>query len=355
MDLIDAATTVRKGEELDVARIEEFIKDSIPGLEGSLKIHQFPKGHSNLTYLLTIGNKELVLRRPPFGRKAKSAHDMSREYRILKALRPVYQYCPEPLVYSEDETIMGSPFYIMQKIEGIILRRDFPEGLTLAPSETKELYLKVLEVQYELHTVDYVKIGLENLGKPNDYIMRQVTGWCERYKAALTPDAPGAEKVMDWLTEHMPPDSKKPGIIHNDFKLDNIVLDKSDPMNIVGVLDWEMATIGDPLMDLGSSLAYWIQNDDHPDMLAIRMMPTNAEGAPTRKELVKRYALLSGLEIAGFDFYYCFGLFRLAAIAQQIYYRYYHGQTKDERFKAMIIGVHVLVNAAQRTVAKSDS
>lgn len=350
MNCIDDATTVRKGEELDTARIEEFIKDSIPGLNGSLQINQFPKGHSNLTYLLSIGDREFVLRRPPFGRKAKSAHDMSREYRILKALKPVYKYCPEPFIYSEDETIMGCPFYIMQRIRGIILRRDFPESMTLTPSQINKLYRKVLKVQYELHTIDYKKIGLENLGKPHNYVMRQVTGWCERYKAAKTPDAPNAEKVMGWLKEHMPPDSKKPGIIHNDFKLDNIVLDESDPMNIVGVLDWEMATIGDPLMDLGSSLAYWIQNTDHRDLQAIRMMPTNAEGAPTREELVKLYSELSGLETGSFDFYYCFGLFRLSVIAQQIYYRYYHGQTKDERFQNMIIGVHVLENAARRIV-----
>jgi len=350
MDYIDDATTIRKGEELNKARVEEFLKDSIPGLKGSLEINQFPKGHSNLTYLLSVGDREFVLRRPPFGKKAKSAHDMSREYRILKALRPVYPYCPEPFIYSEDETIMGCPFYIMQRIRGVILRRDFPATLILTPSRVKDLYQRVLKIQYELHTIDYKKIGLDNLGKPDGYVKRQVTGWCERYRAARTPDAPDAEKVMAWLTEHMPDDTKKPGIIHNDFKLDNIVLDESDPLNIVGVLDWEMATIGDPLMDLGSSLAYWIQNDDHPDMQAIRMMPTNAEGAPTREELVKLYSELSGLEIGNFDFYYCFGLFRLAAIAQQIYYRYYHGQTKDERFKSMIIGVHVLENAARRIV-----
>ncbi|RPJ15066.1 MAG: phosphotransferase family protein [Desulfobacteraceae bacterium] len=348
MDYIDNAAAIRKGEELDTARMEEFIKDSIPGLNGPLQINQFPKGHSNLTYLLTMGDREFVLRRPPFGRKAKSAHDMSREYRILKALRPVYKYCPEPFVYSEDETVMGCPFYIMQRIRGVILRRDFPANLTLAPSQVKELYQKVLRIQYELHTIDYCSIGLENLGKPYGYVKRQVTGWCERYRAAKTPDAPDAEKVMAWLEEHMPPDTNKPGIIHNDFKLDNIVLDESDPLNVVGVLDWEMATIGDPLMDLGSSLAYWVQKDDHPDLLAIRMMPTNADGAPTREELVKLYCELAGIETGGFDFYYCFGLFRLAVIAQQIYYRYYHGQTKDERFKMMIIGVHVLERAACR-------
>jgi len=350
MDYIDDATTIRKGEELDKARVEEFLKDSIPGLKGSLEINQFPKGHSNLTYLLSVGDREFVLRRPPFGKKAKSAHDMSREYRILKALKPVYKYCPEPFIYSEDEAVMGCPFYIMQRIRGIILRRDFPEGMNLTPMETRELYRKVLNVQYELHTVDYKQIGLENLGKPDGYVKRQVTGWCERYRAARTPDAPDSEKVMAWLTEHIPGDTKKPGLIHNDFKLDNIVLEESNPLNIVGVLDWEMATIGDPLMDLGSSLAYWIQKDDHPDLLAIRMMPTNAEGSPTREELVKLYAELSGRKIDNFDFYYCFGLFKLAAIAQQIYYRYYHGQTKDERFKTMIIGVHVLENAARRIV-----
>jgi len=350
MNYIDNAETIRKGEELDTARIEEFIKDSIPGLNGTLQINQFPKGHSNLTYLLTIGDREFVLRRPPFGRKAKSAHDMNREYRILKALRPVYRYCPEPFIYSEDETIMGCPFYIMERIKGIILRRDFPAELILTPSQVKELYQKVLSIQYELHTIDYSSIGLENLGKPDGYVKRQVTGWSERYRAAKTPDAPDAEKVMAWLEEHMPADTKKPGIIHNDFKLDNIVLDESNPLNVVGVLDWEMATIGDPLMDIGSSLAYWIQNNDHPDMQAIRMMPTNAEGAPTREELTGLYSELSGRKINNFSFYYCFGLFRLSVIAQQIYYRYYHGQTKDERFKAMIFGVHVLENAARRIV-----
>ena len=350
MNYIDNAATIRKGEELDTARIEEFIKDSIPGLNGTLQINQFPKGHSNLTYLLTLGDREFVLRRPPFGRKAKSAHDMSREYRILKALRPVYRYCPEPFIYSEDEIIMGCPFYIMERIKGVILRRDFPANLILTPSQVRELYQKVLSIQYELHTIDYSSIGLENLGKPDGYVKRQVTGWSERYRAAKTPDAPDAEKVMTWLEEHMPADSKKPGIIHNDFKLDNIVLDESNPLNVVGVLDWEMATIGDPLMDLGSSLAYWIQNNDHPDMQAIRMMPTNAEGAPTREELAGLYSELSGRKITNFDFYYCFGLFRLSVIAQQIYYRYYHGQTKDERFKAMIFGVHVLENAARRIV-----
>jgi aminoglycoside phosphotransferase (APT) family kinase protein len=350
MDNIDDATAIRKGEEINTALVEAFLKDSIPGLSGSLEINQFPKGHSNLTYLLSIGDREFVLRRPPFGRKAKSAHDMSREYRILKALRPAYKYCPEPFIYSEDEAIIGAPFYIMERIRGVILRRDFPSAITLSPMQVKNLYQKVLRIQHELHTVDYRKIGLDNLGKPEGYVNRQVTGWCERYRAAKTPDAPDAEKVMGWLAEYMPPDTKKPGIIHNDFKLDNIVLNESNPLDIVGVLDWEMATIGDPLMDLGSSLAYWIQKDDHPDLLAIRMMPTDAEGAPTRKELVKLYSELSGLQIDDFDFYYCFGLFRLAVIAQQIYYRYYHGQTKDERFKTMIIGVHVLENAARRII-----
>ena len=350
MNYTDSATEIRSGEELNVATIEGFIKDSLPGLSGSLSIRQFPKGHSNLTYLLSIGDRNFVLRRPPFGTKAKSAHDMSREFRILKALKPVYPYCPQPLVYSDDTEIMGCPFYIMERIRGIILRRDFPPGFVLTPSRVKELFEKIQRIQHELHTIDYKKIGLENLGKPDDYVKRQVTGWCERYKAARTPDAPDAEKVMAWLAEQMPPDSKPLGLVHNDFKLDNIVLDESDPMKVIGVLDWEMATIGDPLMDLGSSLAYWIQNNDHPDMQAIRMMPTNAEGAPTREELAGLYSEMSGRKINNFDFYYCFGLFRLSVIAQQIYYRYYHGQTKDERFKAMIFGVHVLENAARRIV-----
>jgi aminoglycoside phosphotransferase (APT) family kinase protein len=346
MDYTDQPKNIRKGEELDATKIEEFLRDSIPDLRGEIIIQQFPRGRSNLTYMVTFGDREFVLRRPPFGTKAKTAHDMGREFRILNALKETYPYVPKPLAYTDDISIIGCPFYAMERIKGIIVRREFPPDFERSSEKVGNLCQKLLEVHYELHAIDYCKIGLENFGKPAGYVERQVTGWSNRYRKARTPDAPDCEDIMVWLQDKMPADSENPTIIHNDFKLDNVVLNKDDFTEIIGVLDWEMATVGDPLMDFGGSLAYWVQKDDPPELQGIRSMPTDAEGALTRNELVDSYEELSGRTIDNFDFYYNFGLFRLAVIAQQIYYRYYHGQTGDERFKAY----SSIVNALEKSV-----
>jgi aminoglycoside phosphotransferase (APT) family kinase protein len=354
MEFTDKPTKVRQGEELDLKAIEPFLKDNIPGLSGGILVEQFPSGYSNLTYLIRLGDRELVLRRPPFGRKAKTAHDMGREYRILNALYPVFPFCPKPLVYTEDASIMGCPFYVMERIKGIILRKTLPEGLEFTPDQMNSLCENLLDVHYKLHSLDYKAIGLEGFGKPEGYVRRQVEGWSERYRTARTPDAPRFETVMQWLQDKMPPDFSKPAVIHNDFKFDNVVLNPADPLKIVGVLDWEMATVGDPLMDLGCSLGYWVQSDDPPNLQALGTQPTSLPGALTRKELVKRYAEKAGIRIDNFDFYFCFGLFRLAVIVQQIYYRFYHGQTKDERFKMLIMVAHILEEQALRTIKLSN-
>jgi aminoglycoside phosphotransferase (APT) family kinase protein len=210
-----------------------------------------------------------------------------------------------------------------------------------------------VDVHYQIHSIDYKAIGLEGFGKPQGYVKRQVEGWSERYKAAHTPDAPTFEKTMQWLHDKMAPDFSKPSVIHNDYKFDNVVLDPDNPLKIIGVLDWEMSTIGDPLMDLGSSLAYWVQSDDPPSFQAARRLPTILPGALTRDEVVERYSEKAGITIDNFDFYLCFGMFRLAVIAQQIYYRFYHGQSKDERFRSLYVRVHILEEAAERIVAHS--
>jgi aminoglycoside phosphotransferase (APT) family kinase protein len=354
MDVTDKSTGVRAGEELDPERVAAFLHDSVPGLSGELAVSQFPSGYSNLTYLVTMGDRQLVLRRPPFGRKAKTAHDMGREYRILKALKPVFPYCPEPLVYCEDESVLGCSFYVMERIEGIILRRDLPIGLTFSRDQMRSLCENLLDVHVQLHSVDYRSVGLDGLGKPEGYVKRQVDGWSERYRAARTEDAPTFEEVMKWLQDEMRPDFPRPAVIHNDFKLDNVVLDPADPLKIIGVLDWEMATIGDPLMDLGSSLAYWVQGDDPEERQLIRTGPTNLPGALTRLEMVARYKERAGVDSEDFHFYLCFGIFRLAVIAQQIYYRFFHGQTKDPRFQGLVGSVHNLERAA-RSIMRGEA
>jgi aminoglycoside phosphotransferase (APT) family kinase protein len=265
----------------------------------------------------------------------------------------VFPYCPKPLAYTADESVMGCPFYVMERIRGVILRKNLTKGLEFTEDQMRSLCENLLDVHCKLHSVDYKAIGLEGFGKPEGYVKRQVEGWSERFKNSHTPDAPTFERVMQWLHDKMPPDFSKPAIIHNDYKFDNVVLDPDNLLEIIGVLDWEMATIGDPLMDLGSSLGYWVQSDDSPKFQAARTLPTNLPGALTRDELVKGYAEKAGITIDNFDFYLCFGLFRLAVIVQQIYYRFYHGQTKDERFKSLIVAVHILEEQANRILEHS--
>ena len=354
MDYNDKAKNIRQGEELDEKKIGAFLKESIKGLEGDISIQQFPSGYSNLTYLVIVGDKEMVLRRPPIGANIKTAHDMGREHSIQKALKSVFPYCPEMLAYTEDESIIGCPFYVMERMNGIILRKDLPKGMALSAAEGQQLCEKLLDVLVDLHSIDVKGVGLDGLGKPEGYVKRQVDGWSGRYRTAITPDAPDFESVMAWLQEKMQPDTDMPTIVHNDYRFDNVVLDSNDPMTVIGVLDWEMATYGDPLMDLGNTLAYWIEKTDTAEEQMMRLMPTTMDGALTRQELVERYAEKTGRDVRNFDFYHCFGLFRLAVIAQQIYNRFYHGITSDERFALLIAGVQILEKAALRVIDNSD-
>lgn len=351
-DYIDTPREIREGEEMDIPRLETFLKDQIKALSSPIEIKQFPSGFSNLTYQITAGDRQFILRRPPFGTKAKTAHDMGREFSILNSLYTVFPYCPEPYLYTEDESVIGAPFYVMEKLSGIILRKNLPAGLNFTPAQAEVLSQNYLDIQHQLHSIDYQSIGLGDFGKPEGYVKRQIDGWSKRYRNAKTEDAPDFETVMSWLKTNQPDDCEKPGIIHNDYKLDNVVLDPDEPTKIIGVLDWEMTTIGDPLMDLGSSLAYWVQKSDSEEMQAIRSLPTNIDGFLTREALVERYLEKADLTIDSFDFYLVFGMFRLAGIAQQIYYRYFHGQTRDKRFAMLIFAVQILEKEAMKIISK---
>jgi len=332
MTIIDQAGDIREGEELDALRISRYVKQHLGDIEGELTITQFPGGASNLTYALSFPNRELVLRRPPFGPVAVSAHDMGREYKVMNTLRPFYPYVPKMITFCDDPSVIGCDFYLMERLVGIVPRAEFPAALSLAPEQTRRLCTNALDKLIELHRVDYAAIGLADLGKGEGYVERQIGGWSKRYRNAKTENVPDFEKVMNWLQDNMP-SQVKVCIIHNDFRFDNVVLDPEDPTRIIGILDWEMATLGDPLMDLGNSLAYWIQADDGPEMLATRRQPTHLDGMLTRREVIEYYCSKTGMQIDNSRFYQIYGLFRLAAIIQQIYYRYHHGQTRDKRFE----------------------
>ncbi|TAL31132.1 MAG: phosphotransferase family protein [Spirochaetes bacterium] len=353
MARIDEPTAAYTGEEFDIERVRGLLREAVPGLEEPMTVTRFASGYSNLTFLLKSGGREMVLRRPPRGKKPKSGHDMAREFRVLKVLKPHFRYCPEPVLFCDDLSVMDSPFYVMERIRGTILRRNLPEDLMLTPANARALSANLIKVLCELHALDYREIGFEDFGKPQGYVKRQVDGWCARYRDARTPDAPDFETVMRWLQEKMPPDSPRPSLIHNDYKFDNVVLDEHDPLNIIGVLDWEMATIGDPLMDLGNSLAYWVEPGDSEELQFARMMATNVEGMLSRREQAELYAGTMGVDAGNIDYYYCFGIFRLAVIAQQIYYRFYHGQSKDERFRMLIFSVKIGENTALRIIGES--
>ncbi|MGE8049902.1 phosphotransferase family protein [Pseudomonas monteilii] len=354
MTLTDQSTQVRPGEELDAAVIDPYLKANIPGLDGMPNISQFPGGASNLTYLVSYPGRDFVLRRPPFGQKAKSAHDMGREFRILNQLNNGFPYCPKAYVHCTDSSLIGGEFYVMERVKGIILRSDIPAELNLDASRTEALCKSFIDRLVELHQVDYNACGLADLGKPEGYVQRQIEGWTSRYQKALTPDAPHWEQVIAWLHDKMPADHPKPGIVHNDYRFDNVILDADNPMRIIGVLDWEMATLGDPLMDLGNSLAYWIEADDPAPVQLMRRQPSNAPGMLTRRQFVDYYAERAGIQLHNFDYYYCYGLFRLAGIVQQIYYRYYHGQTQDKRFAQFIYMNRLLEQMTLQVIAKSS-
>ncbi|MBI2425380.1 MAG: phosphotransferase family protein [Candidatus Hydrogenedentes bacterium] len=338
--MMDEPKPIREGEELDLATLETYLKDTVKELSGAVSLKQFPGGFSNLTYSLTVGDRDLILRRPPFGSKVKSAHDMGREYRVLHALHPVYPAAPRPLLLCNDTDVMGCPFYVMERIKGVILRGKKPAGFSTSPEETGVICKSLIKNLADLHAIDYEKIGLGDLRKEGSYVQRQVEGWIKRYGDSQTDEIAAIDEVAKWCHAHMPADSEA-ALIHNDYKFDNVVLAADDLSRIIGVLDWEMCTIGDPLMDLGTSLGYWMEPRD-TTIGVVQCFMTTEPGAPTRAEVADHYAALTGRNVSNMQFYYVFALYKLAVIVQQIYFRYKKGLTKDERFAPLIFMVGAL-------------
>lgn len=346
---LDAAKPIRPGEELDTIRLQAHLLANLPGANGELSVEQFPSGWSNLTYLLKLGNQELVLRRPPFGNQVKSAHDMGREYRVLSKLCEVFPPAPRPYLYCEDPDVIGDQFYVMERRTGVVIRAVPPEALRSDPGLVRGLNEALIGCMAELHAVDYQAAGLGDLGHPQGYVERQVTGWIKRYRKSKTEDVPSMDQLGQWLTENMPPDGKS-SLIHNDFKHDNLILDQADLTRVVAVLDWEMATIGDPLMDLGTTLAYWVQSNDELASSQPAFGPTCLAGSPTRQQVAALYAAKTGVDTSNILFYYCFGLYKLAVIVQQIYARFARGATNDPRFTELNRRVRALGDAGIKAI-----
>ncbi len=323
--------TARAGEELDTERLSVFLATRLSLPNGNLVVEQFPAGSSNLTYLVRVGKDEYVLRRPPFGNTVKTAHDMQREFDVLSKLSGVYRPAPKPLLFCDDETVIGSKFYLMERRNGLIIRGRSPEMLENSPELQRQVAESFIKNLAGLHALDYEAAGLGDIGKPDGYARRQVEGWTKRYFAAKTDEGPELESAIAWLNDNIPEESGA-SLVHNDYKFDNIMLDPGDLTQITAVLDWEMVTIGDPLMDLGTTLGYWMSREVGDELLNMPFNPRVLMENITRQQLVDMYAESQGRAVPDMLFYYVFGTFKIAVIAQQIYARYVKGFTKDERF-----------------------
>ena len=351
---VDEARDVREEDKLDAGRVDAFLRQHVPGLQGTPAIRQFPGGASNLTYLIAYGEREFVLRKPPSGVKAKHAHDMLREARVMAACRPHFRYVPEVFATCDDHAVLGCDFYVMERLRGIILRRDLPADAGFDEHGVRKLCTGFIDRLVELHKVDATQPELAAIGKGEGYVARQVSGWSERWRNALVEGGDSFEDLPAWLAEKQPARERAICVIHNDYRFDNVVLDPGHPLEIIGVLDWEMATLGDPLMDLGGSLAYWVQADDDAVFQSFRRQPTHAAGMLTRREVVGYYAQRSGRNVERFDFFEVFGLFRLMVIIQQIHRRFALGQTTNPQFAGFGKAVACMGARCRRLVATSS-
>jgi aminoglycoside phosphotransferase (APT) family kinase protein len=360
MGSLDAPAEVRREDSFDEGALAGFLRQAFPGdFDASgggpapgVSVSQFPAGHSNLTFLVRFGGREMVLRRAPRGVDVKSAHDMGREFAVLSALSPLYSKAPKALAFCDDASVIGAPFFLMERIPGPILRSASPPpGLSLSPYSMRVLSENLVDELASLHALDVSAGPLAALGKPEGYAARQVAGWTERWERAKTDDVPELDAAAAWLAAHVPP-AGRPSLLHNDFKFDNVVLDPRDPARISAVLDWEMAALGDPLLDLGTTLGYWVDPDDDAEVRALPVGATRIPGCMTRAEAAARWAEKTSRPRPDLLFAYVFGLFKIAGIAQQIFRRYALGHTRDPRFATLLQGVRILGRQAARTLER---
>ena len=340
---------IRTGEEFELKRLGDFLKAYGLLDDSALSVSQFPSGSSNLTYLIKIGSDEYVLRRPPFGNTVKSAHDMNREFTVLSKLSAVYPPAPKPILFCEDESVIGSEFYLMERRKGLIIRGKSPDELENSEDLQRSVCKSFVRNLADLHALDYEAAGLGDLGKPEGYARRQVEGWTKRYFAAKTDEWPELESAIAWLNENIPAESGA-SLVHNDYKFDNVMLDPNDLTKITAVLDWEMVTVGDPLMDLGTTLGYWMSADAGAEMLNMPFNPRVLMKNISRQELAEMYADASGHNVSNILFYYVFGTFKIAVICQQIYARFVKGFTCDKRFSGFDKIVSALGRFAENAI-----
>src|SRR5262245_39785299 len=345
---------LRPGEELELGAIEQHLADKLPETGRGLELWQFPGGHANLTYLLHYpGVRDYVLRRPPHGDLAPGSHDMGREYRVLSVLYRAYEPAPRAFYFCEDRSVIGAPFFVMERRRGTVVRREVPAefGGGEDAVANRKLSEAVIDALVDFHAGDPKAPGLETLARPDGYLERQVKGWTDRWNRARTKDVATAPAVIEWLAQRLP-SPPRPTLVHNDWRLDNMAVAADDPSRCVAVYDWDMCTVGDPFTDLGTLLSSWFEDGEQYAFLA--NMPSRVPGFMTRAEAIARYAARSGRDVSGLGYYYVFGLFKMAVIVQQLYYRYHQGQTQDARMSAGESVAEGLIDLAHANMARAS-
>ncbi|MCL4877617.1 MAG: phosphotransferase family protein [Anaerolineae bacterium] len=341
--MTDETIDVRPDEHFDEAKLADYLRDKLEGADQPMTVRQFPGGAANLTYLLRFGAQEYVLRRPPLGPVAPKSHDMAREYKVLAVLHQKFSAAPRAYHFCEDSEVIGAPFLIMERHRGTVVRREMPDQFAEVPDAARQMSEALIDKLAELHAVDFDAIGLRDLGRPLGFVERQIEGWYERWEKAKVKEVPAFEEVYTWLKNNRPPENP-PSLLHNDYKLDNVMF--REPSKLVAIFDWDMCTLGDPLVDVGTLLAYWTEKEDPPYYQGLLGMPSPRYGFMTRRELVERYAEKSGRSLKHIKFYHVLALWRVVVIVAQIYVRYHRGQTQDERFAMLGELVPIIAQSA---------
>ncbi len=346
-ELID----IRADEQLDQTRLEPYLRAHLPKAEGELRVRQFGGGHANLTYLLRFATVSYVLRRPPLGPVAPSSHDMAREHRVLAGLSKVYKLAPKSYMLCEDPAVIGAPFHVMERRHGFVIRGELPPACLGDSDLCRRVGWMIVDALAALHGADPTAAGLGDLGHPEGFAERQLKGWAGRWDVAKHADLPRMQEVVDWLSRNLPA-PQSVALLHNDYKLDNMLVSRVDPATAVAVLDWDMCTRGDPLMDLGYLLNFWGEAGDDPAWLEAAAMPTWQDGFANRAEVIERYARTTGLDLDHIHWYHAFGIFKIAVVLQQIYIRYLRGQTQDQRFAVFGRRIATLIEKAAEIIAR---
>ena len=328
--MADDTAPIREDERFDEKRVAAYLRDELPDLVGDhpIEFDQFPGGAANLTYRARSGDSEFVLRRAPHGPIAKGGHDMRREHRVLSRLWKAYPKAPRSFHYCADPEVMGKPFFFMERRRGWVIRGEWPGPFAAEAALRRRLAESLVDSLAELHLVDPGAVGLGDLGQPEGFVARQVEGWSRRWAAARTRDVPDMEVAARLLGSEIPRVGPV-SLLHNDYKLDNTMA--SDRGEVVAVLDWDMATRGDPLVDLGTLLAYW-PDPNAPTFPIFGDLSVSLSPIMAKSEVVERYRAATGAELAGMQYYEGLALFRIAVIIEQIFARFVRGQTADSRF-----------------------